>query len=225
MAAKLGEANLLYATGRHHEAIARLMEVRGRFGAVAGALTASARNGKRHKGCRRRAACRGGRLACVGGQRGSPPVSQSHHQVNTTQVIRMAPNLPGPSPANPLSNPFHTQVIRMAPNLPDPYHTLGLLHEAVGDTKKVGVRGQALGPARVPWVRVARRRAARVLPPLLQLWCLCRLPPAPHQPPHPPTPGPRLFTLLRCAWRLPLVEHGPASCRAAPLPRRPSTSS
>lgn len=25
----------------------------------------------------------------------------------------------------------------MAPNLPDPYHTLGLLHEAVGDTKKV----------------------------------------------------------------------------------------
>lgn len=24
----------------------------------------------------------------------------------------------------------------MSPNLPDPYHTLGLLHEAVGDVKK-----------------------------------------------------------------------------------------
>ncbi|KAI7842713.1 hypothetical protein COHA_003644 [Chlorella ohadii] len=49
----LGEANLLYATGQHHEAIAKLMD-----------------------------------------------------------------------------------VIRMSPNLPDPYHTLGLLHEAVGDVKK-----------------------------------------------------------------------------------------
>ncbi|PRW60262.1 general transcription factor 3C polypeptide 3 isoform X1 [Chlorella sorokiniana] len=49
----LGEANLLYATGQHHEAIAKLMD-----------------------------------------------------------------------------------VIRMSPNLPDPYHTLGLLHEAVGDIKK-----------------------------------------------------------------------------------------
>lgn len=29
------------------------------------------------------------------------------------------------------------EVIRLAPNLPDPYHTLGLLHEAVGDVKKV----------------------------------------------------------------------------------------
>jgi general transcription factor 3C polypeptide 3 (transcription factor C subunit 4) len=29
------------------------------------------------------------------------------------------------------------EVIRLAPNLPDPYHTLGLLHEAVGDIKKV----------------------------------------------------------------------------------------
>jgi general transcription factor 3C polypeptide 3 (transcription factor C subunit 4) len=28
------------------------------------------------------------------------------------------------------------EVIRLAPNLPDPYHTLGLLHEAVGNTKK-----------------------------------------------------------------------------------------
>ncbi len=35
--------------------------------------------------------------------------------------------------------PSHSlQVIRLAPNLPDPYHTLGLLHEAVGDVKKVG---------------------------------------------------------------------------------------
>ncbi|GAB4822338.1 hypothetical protein N2152v2_009384 [Parachlorella kessleri] len=28
------------------------------------------------------------------------------------------------------------EVIRLAPNLPDPYHTLGLLHEAVGNAKK-----------------------------------------------------------------------------------------
>lgn len=32
---------------------------------------------------------------------------------------------------------FLPQVVRLAPNLPDPYHTLGLLHEAVGDLKKV----------------------------------------------------------------------------------------
>jgi hypothetical protein len=34
------------------------------------------------------------------------------------------------------------QVIRLEPNLPDPYHTLGLLHEAVGDVKKVSTRRQ-----------------------------------------------------------------------------------
>ncbi|EFN59685.1 hypothetical protein CHLNCDRAFT_133218 [Chlorella variabilis] len=31
---------------------------------------------------------------------------------------------------------FGANIIRLAPNLPDPYHTLGLLHEAVGDVKK-----------------------------------------------------------------------------------------
>lgn len=36
------------------------------------------------------------------------------------------------------------QVIRMAPNLPDPYHTLGLLHEAVGDAKKASLFGFCL---------------------------------------------------------------------------------
>lgn len=38
------------------------------------------------------------------------------------------------------------QVVRLAPNLPDPYHTLGLLHEAVGDLKKVrlGVQSPVL---------------------------------------------------------------------------------
>lgn len=36
----------------------------------------------------------------------------------------------------------------MSPNLPDPYHTLGLLHEAVGDVKKAsGSQGLALGCA------------------------------------------------------------------------------
>ncbi len=28
------------------------------------------------------------------------------------------------------------EVVRLSPNLPDPYHTLGLLHEAVGNAKK-----------------------------------------------------------------------------------------
>lgn len=28
------------------------------------------------------------------------------------------------------------EVIRLAPNLPDPYHTLGLVHNALGDDTK-----------------------------------------------------------------------------------------
>jgi general transcription factor 3C polypeptide 3 (transcription factor C subunit 4) len=28
------------------------------------------------------------------------------------------------------------EVIKLSPNLPDPYHTLGLLHEAIGNPRK-----------------------------------------------------------------------------------------
>ena len=45
----------------------------------------------------------------------------------------------GQQPARPVALQAITllmEVIRLAPNLPDPYHTLGLLHEAVGNAKK-----------------------------------------------------------------------------------------